>query len=117
MPSCSCGGVVPTCHAQSRADGGLAEYRVDGLDTSISFHRRLMANPAFRRAELHTGFVEEHGELLRSPDDPWLDEIFAIAAAVAHYRKVEAASARGPEDEVQGPPSAWKRWGGGGWRR
>jgi len=103
--------------AIDRMARALDEYRVDGLDTSISFHRRLMANPAFRRAELHTGFVEEHGELLRSPDDPWLDEIFAIAAAVAHYRKVEAASARGPEDEGRGPTSAWKRWGGGGWRR
>ena len=96
----------------------LDEYRIDGLDTSVSFHRRLMGHPAFRRAELHTGFLEEHADLLQPAADPWLDEIHVVAAAVAHYRRVEAASARGPESEGARTVSAWKRAGRpGGWRR
>ena len=96
----------------------LDEYRIDGLDTSISFHRRLMAHPAFRRAELHTGFLEEHGELLEPASEGWLDDIHVVAAAVAHYRRVEAASARGAEERGARGGSAWKRGGrAGGWRR
>jgi acetyl-CoA carboxylase biotin carboxylase subunit len=103
--------------AIDRMARALDEYRIDGLDTSISFHRKVMGHPAFRNAELHTGFLEEHPELLRVGDDPWLDEIFVVAAAVAHFRRVEAESASGPAGAPGSGGSAWKTWGRGGWRR
>ncbi len=95
--------------AIDRMARALDEYRIDGLSTSISFHRQVMSHPAFRKAELHTGFLEEHPELLRLHDDPWLEEVFVVAAAVAHFRRVEQESARATETSA--PASAWK-WAG-----
>jgi len=37
----------------------LAETRVDGITTTIPFHRRLLRDPAFRTARLHTRYIED----------------------------------------------------------
>ncbi len=104
--------------AIGRMSRALDELRIDGVMTSVNFHRRLMAHPAFIAAEMHTGFLEEYPELLVEHDDEWLEEIAVIAAAVAHFRRVEERSARGPESAgASGAPSAWKWHGRGGWRR
>jgi acetyl-CoA carboxylase biotin carboxylase subunit len=98
-----------------RMSRALDELRLDGITTSASFHRRVMDHPAFRRGDLHTGFLEEHSELLAPGDDPWLHEIAVIAAAVAHFRKVEQESVAPAQDA--GGRSAWRTSGGaGGWR-
>jgi acetyl/propionyl-CoA carboxylase alpha subunit len=100
--------------AIARMGRALEEMRIDGVTTSISFHRALLAHPAFAAGELHTGFLEEHPELLRPVDNPWLDEIAVVAAAVAHFRRVAA----GPTDAGarQSLRSAWK-WQARGWPR
>ncbi len=36
----------------------LAEMKVEGIDTTASFHRRIINNPFFRRGEVHTTFIE-----------------------------------------------------------
>jgi acetyl-CoA carboxylase biotin carboxylase subunit len=102
--------------AIGRMARALDELRIDGVTTSVSFHRKLMAHPSFIEGALHTGFLEEHPELLLPADDEWLDEVALTAAAVAHFRRVEARSARA-EDTVGTTPSAWKRSGRGGWSR
>jgi len=102
--------------AISRMARALDELRIDGLTTSIPFHRKVMDHPAFRAGDLHTGFLEEHPELLSPGDDPWLNEIAVVAAAVAHFRRIEASSASGA-GESDGSASAWRRFGQGGWRR
>jgi acetyl-CoA carboxylase biotin carboxylase subunit len=93
----------------------LDELRIDGLTTSVSFHRKVMSHPAFLDGELHTGFLEEHRELLEPDADPWLDEIAVVAAAVAHFRQVESDSARGTET-TRTAGSRWRWHGRGGWR-
>jgi acetyl-CoA carboxylase biotin carboxylase subunit len=102
--------------AIARMARALDELRIDGLTTSVSFHRKVMGHPAFQRGDLHTGFLEEHPQLMSPDDDPWLNEIAVIAAAVSHFRGIEARSARGPNPTSAGG-SAWKRHGRGGWRR
>ena len=96
----------------------LDELRIDGLTTSIPFHRKVMDHEAFQSGALHTGFLAEHAELLEPSDDPWLGEIAVVAAAVAHFRRLEARSARGEaaRDASRGAQSAWKRHGRSGWR-
>ena len=104
--------------AVARMARALDELRIDGLTTSISFHRKVMDNPAFLRGELHTGFLQDHPELLQRTDDPWLNEIAVVAAAVAHFRRLEALSARGRTDSASGgTASNWKWSGRGGWRQ
>jgi len=102
--------------AIGRMSRALDELRIDGLTTSVSFHRKLMAHPAFIEGDLHTGFLEEHPELLEQTDDDWLNQIAVIAAAVAHFRRVEERSARGTT-QARATGSAWKWAGRQGWGR
>ncbi len=53
-------------HAETRAnairkmDAALADYKLTGITTNISFLRAVLAHPAFERGETTTHFVEEH---------------------------------------------------------
>jgi len=100
--------------AVERMARALHEYRVEGPATCLEFHRRVLAHPAFRRGDLHTGFLDEHPELLTPEDDPGFERVAAIAAAVAHLerRRVPVAPVGG---EAEAGFSAWRRaarWGG-----
>ncbi len=101
--------------AIARMARALQEMRIDGLPTSISFHSQLMRHPAFRAGKLHTGFLEEFTELLSPEDNPWLNEIAVVAAAVAHFRRIEQQSARRAAG-TQDAGSPWKWDGRRGWR-
>jgi len=98
-------------HAIARMSRALDEMRIDGLTTSVSFQRKVMRHPAFVAGELHTGFLEQHPELLAPDDDRWLSQIAVIAAAVTHFRRLELG-AGGADAPAGGPAgSAW-RWAG-----
>ena len=103
--------------AIERMTRALNELRIDGLTTSVPFHRRVMRNRAFVAGELHTGFLDEHPDLLENDADDWLEEIAVIAASVAHHRRVETRSARDSGAAAGGPASMWKWHGRGGWRK
>ena len=101
----------------ARMTRALDELRVDGVKTSAAFHRRVMTHPAFLAGDLHTGFLEEHPELMLPGTDPWLSEVAVLAAAVAHFRRFEQLSLRAPQPDDTGRSSAWKRSARAGWRR
>jgi len=103
-------------HAIDRMGRALDELRIDGLLTSVSFHRKVMNHPAFRKGDLSTDFLTDHPELLAHEDDPWLNEIAVVAAAVDHFRRTEAASSRLDGGSGSGNRSNWKWSGRGGWR-
>jgi acetyl-CoA carboxylase biotin carboxylase subunit len=103
--------------AAARMARALDELRIDGVKTSIAFHRRVMTHPAFLAGELHTGFLAEHPELLAPAADPWLTEIATLAAAVAHFRRLEQLSLRGGSDATTPVRSDWKRGARTGWHR
>ena len=95
--------------AAARMTRALDELRVDGVKTSIAFHRRVMTHPSFLSGDLHTGFLEEHPELLAPGSDPWLAEVAVLAAAVAHFRRLEQLSQRAPQGSGGSRGSNWKR--------
>jgi acetyl-CoA carboxylase biotin carboxylase subunit len=104
-------------HAVTRMSRALDEMRIDGLTTSVSFHRKVMGHPAFLDGDLHTGFLEEHPELLSPGDDPWLNEIAVVAAAVAHFRRQELRSHEPAAMHDGVGASPWKWFGRNrGWR-
>jgi len=103
--------------AAARMTRALDELRVDGVKTSIAFHRRVMTHPAFLAGDLHTGFLEEHPELLSPGTDPWLSEVAVLAVAVAHFRRLEQLSLRAPQTGASARSSDWKRSARAGWRR
>ena len=45
--------------AISRARRALREYRLEGINTTIPLHLRLLEGEAFRSGEYHTGYLEE----------------------------------------------------------
>jgi len=103
--------------AAARMTRALDELRVDGVKTSIAFHRRVMTHPAFLAGDLHTGFLAEHPELTSPGTDPWLSEVAVLAAAVAHFKRLERLSLRAPQAGAKTRSAAWKRSARAGWRR
>jgi acetyl/propionyl-CoA carboxylase alpha subunit len=84
-------------HALDRLAAALAELRIEGVRTNVAFLRRLVADPAFRRGDLHTGFVAEAGERLLSGGPPRPERL----AAAAVLALVDGAH---PHDGVAGAP-------------
>ena len=103
--------------AAARMARALDELRVDGVKTSIAFHRRVMGHPAFLAGDLHTGFLAEHAELTAPGSDPWLEEVAVLAAGVAHFRRMEQLSLRARGPSAARGRSDWKRGARAGWRR
>jgi acetyl-CoA carboxylase biotin carboxylase subunit len=93
--------------AIARMRRALAEYSIAGIKSNLSFFRDVLADPAFRSGELHTGFTEEFFKLRagRPETDGELEEIAAIVAAFASASK--AATAEPPSEN----DSRWKRLG------
>jgi acetyl-CoA carboxylase biotin carboxylase subunit len=90
----------------------LDEYRLDGIRTTIRFHRHVMLHPAFREGTMTTGFIDEHSAELMSAADPWLDEVALLAAAVHAYRKKAQRSAAADGSLAPArPASRWKEAG------
>ena len=89
----------------------LDEYRLDGLTTNIPFLRRLVEHPAFVAGELHTGFIDEHGDELFRGGDPPLDRIALLAAAIHAYRGQGEAARRLDPSADRPERSAWVRVG------
>ena len=48
----------------------LDEFAIGGLKTNIAFLRRILAHPAFAAAELDTGFIPRHQEVLLPAPQP-----------------------------------------------
>ena len=76
----------------------LAEFRIAGVPTTLAFHRRVMADPEFRRGEIDTGYA---GRLLSRPGpetDPEAEAAALLAAAHLHLQAARrrASSAAGP---------------------
>ena len=51
--------------AVARARRGLAEFRIRGVTTNISFVQAVLADPAFQAGDLSTKFIEERPELFQ----------------------------------------------------
>lgn len=46
--------------AIARLDRALAETVIEGVPSTIGFHRQILADERFRKGEVHTGFLAEH---------------------------------------------------------
>jgi acetyl/propionyl-CoA carboxylase alpha subunit len=98
--------------AIARMRRALDEYRIEGVRTTIPFHRRVMRHPAFIAGDLDTSFIERYrGDLIPqggdaaartsaigtdaagSGDPLSTEEVAVVAAAIAAFRKAELAAA------------------------
>ena len=50
--------------ATARLERALAEFVLEGVTTTLPFHRRILANAFFRRGELSTSFIQRRWQEL-----------------------------------------------------
>jgi acetyl-CoA carboxylase biotin carboxylase subunit len=93
--------------AVTRMTQALDELVVVGVATNQAFHRRLMADPEFRKGEIDIQFLERRTDLLTPADSPARVLDLAVAAALAedHARQGRLPAAAGDA----GSSSEWAR--------
>ena len=91
--------------AVARMIRALDEYHVLGIKTNIGFFRQLMEDDKYRRAELHTGLVDEF--LARRPTPEKDPELRAVAALVGQAF-LQVGSAIKSRSESRDGGSAWR---------
>jgi acetyl-CoA carboxylase, biotin carboxylase subunit len=93
--------------AIQRMSQALDELIVVGVATNQAFHRRLMADPEFRRGEIDIQFLDRRSDLLAPVDSQEQTVELAVAAALAEDH---ARQARRPVDASNGEtPTNWIR--------
>ncbi|MEO8227704.1 MAG: acetyl-CoA carboxylase biotin carboxylase subunit [Gemmatimonadota bacterium] len=95
--------------AIDRMRRALDELVLVGVATNQGFHRRLMADAAYRAGDVDIQFLDRRADLLALGGDDALDLRLAIAAAIAEdgvrgARRPAAATAAASEPDA---PSAW----------
>jgi len=98
-------------HRMQRA---LSEYRVEGIQTNISFFRQVLNSPEFREAKFDTSFIDRWLESRTPPAaPPQAERDLAVLTAIL-YESDRAPARR--EAPIQ-PSSPWKMTGRTrGWR-
>src|SRR5690606_22058175 len=89
--------------ARARMLRALGEIRVAGLQTNISFLRRLMADEAFASADLDTGLIERRHDSLFPQHDTVEDTTLALAAT-ALLQSAGYAGTGGPKSAAGSDP-------------
>jgi acetyl-CoA carboxylase, biotin carboxylase subunit len=100
--------------ALNRMARALAELRVVGVETSTSFHRRVMAEPDFRAGDVTIRYLEEHEAVLAGEPDERTLQAAAVAAAMLE----DEARSRRAAHRIGAAPAAAQpsRWRDTGWR-
>ncbi len=98
--------------ALARLTRALTEYRISGVTTNVDFLYNLATNPAFKAADLDTGFIEKHREEIFRPASQDLQQGVALATlfVILHRQQVAATLAQKSTD----PTSPWHN--ANGWR-
>jgi acetyl-CoA carboxylase biotin carboxylase subunit len=93
--------------ALSRMTQALNELIITGVATNQGFHRRLISDPAFQRAEIDIQFLDRRRDLTDSAPPVQSIQDLAIAAALA---EIEARQSRRPVVNSDGAPTTeWTR--------
>jgi propionyl-CoA carboxylase alpha chain len=107
--------------AIERMQRALSEYYIEGIKTTIPFHKAVMQSEDFREGEFDTGFVDEVFFPNYSGKTPEAPEVAAIAAALVADLERSQRSRRNEETRAggtNGRRSGWKQppgaatWGG-----
>ncbi len=76
-----------------RLERAVAEFRIQGIRTSLPFHRRVLAHPVFRSGDYDTGFIEAH-VATAAPVDGVLRTVACLAAAATVHERGAAGAGR-----------------------
>ena len=96
--------------ALARLSAALAEYRISGLSTNLSFLYNLATCPPFAAAELDTGFIERHRDLLFHASDAERVQDLPLASLYLLLRMEQATRARSRASDPGSPWNASNAW-------
>jgi acetyl-CoA carboxylase biotin carboxylase subunit len=99
--------------ALSRLERALDEFRIEGVETCVPFHRRLVRHDAFRRGELTIRFLEEHPELLEDGEVRSDEELRALAVVGVLLEEERRRLAQPPRLKASG--RGLDPWQASGW--
>jgi len=98
--------------ALARAARALAEYRVEGIATTLPFFRFLVREPHFLAGDVDTGFIDRHWRsFLSAPATAARDDRSRAALAAAAVALFRARRSARTQARAREKPSAWK-WTG-----
>jgi acetyl-CoA carboxylase biotin carboxylase subunit len=100
--------------AVERMKRALLELRVDGVDTSVPFHLRVMDEPDFRAGRLDIRYLEKHDGLLSAGPSDEDVRMAALAAAMLEEERRQTRTVARPSGAA--PSTAASGWRQMGWR-
>ncbi|MCH7890115.1 MAG: acetyl-CoA carboxylase biotin carboxylase subunit, partial [Gemmatimonadetes bacterium] len=88
----------------------LGELVIHGVETSVSFHLRVMEEEDFGRGHLTIAYLDDHPELLQPSAGE--TRLLAVAAAMLEHE----GSGRGSPTRIDGPDGrGLSTWRASGW--
>jgi len=97
--------------AIARMRQALRDYVIQGIRTTIPFHRKVLQDPRFLSGALDTGFIGPDYMAGEAPPEDSLLEV-ALAAAALEFRRIRRqAAADGAASGPRGGISPWKLLG------
>ncbi len=97
--------------ALQRLAGALDDCAVVGIRSNVGFLRAIATHPAFAAADLETGFIAKHADLLTGPAGPTPRTV--LAAAVRAVMAEASPASPGDPFSPWSTESAWRLGGGG----
>ena len=101
--------------AVARMRRALDELTVVGIETSATFHRRVMQEPDFLAGNLSIRYLEEHPHLAKGEQSPERLKLAAVAAALLEEERANRSSV--PRIARGSQRSGWRTDRSTGWRR
>ena len=98
--------------ALARLAQALSEYRISGMITNVEFLYNLITTEPFRKADLDTGFIDKHRELIFHDNTQDIDSYLPLATLYLMLKRNEQASALASQSAD--PYSPWHTTNG--WR-
>jgi acetyl-CoA carboxylase biotin carboxylase subunit len=101
--------------AIERMKRALLELRLEGVDTAVPFHLRVMDEPDFRAGNIDIKYLDTHADLLATEPDEELLRAAAVAAALLEEERRNQRAVPRVTASTAASGSAW-RGRAGGWR-
>ena len=93
--------------AAQKMRNALEEFIIEGVKTTIPFHKKIMQDRYFLKGEIYTTFIEERMDKLLPAQDLDQEEVAAAIAALADYIESGSSKAVIPKREARAV-SMWK---------
>lgn len=98
--------------ALQRLSKALNEYRIGGMTTNVAFLKSLIDCEPFKQAELDTGFIDKHRQLIFAPSQHDNEQVCVMAALFLTLQRLQSSpSARQSSNDPHSPwadNSAWR---------